>query len=224
MNDRAKIHELKMKYTVSTLFTSGETLINLFLGCRNLLSRTWEERLAMRVPIKKYLLMIPLAFVAMGLSLLRTAEAKGNPPEIIFSWAQSTIRQGDDWRIYISATDPDGDMTRIYCRVDQPGGQVYRSDMTNIKSGMEGHLSGYLVLRTYSSQDLFGTSFTLLVIIADRAGNESKPVSFPLTIDGDRMQPPPFDRFPPGALKQLNQRIGYIDINLMRTQSTGGGN
>ena len=174
--------------------------------------------------MKRYLPIMTLAFVVMGLSLVDRAEAKGNPPEIIFSWAQASIRQGDDWRIYISATDPDGDMTRIYCRVDQPGGQVYRIDMTNIKRGMEGHLSGHLVLRTYSSQDLFGTSLTLIVIIADRAGNESKPVAFPLTIDGDRMQPPPFDRLPPGALKQLNQRIGYIGINLTRTERTGGGN
>jgi hypothetical protein len=174
--------------------------------------------------MKRYLPIMTLAFVAMGLSLVRTAEAKGNPPEIIFSWAQASIRQGDDWRIYISATDPDGDMTRIYCRVDQAGGQPYRIDMTNVKKGMEGHLSGHLVLRTYSSQDLFGASLTLTVIIADRSGNESKPVAFPLTINGERMQSPPLDRVPPGALEQLNQRIGYIGINLTRTERTGGGN
>jgi hypothetical protein len=174
--------------------------------------------------MKRYLLILTLALVATGLFLKGSAEAKGSPPEINFSWAQTRVRQGDDWRIYISATDPDGDMTRIYCRVGQAGGQSYRIDMTNVKKGMERHLNGYLVLRTYSSQDLFGASLTLTVVIADRAGNESKPVAFPLTINGERMQSPPLDRVPPGALEQLNQRIGHIGISLMRTERTGGGN
>jgi hypothetical protein len=151
------------------------------------------------------------------------AQTKGSPPVITFAWAQDKIRQGEDWRIYIAATDPDGDMYRIYCRIDQPGGQVYRPDISNIKKGMEGQLTGYLALRTYSQQDFFGLYLTLNLTIVDRAGNESKSLSFPLAIDGERTKFPPPDLIPAGLEKSLNQRIGYIGIDLMRRDRMGGG-
>ena len=152
------------------------------------------------------------------------AQPKGSPPVVDFAWAQEKLRPGEDWRIYLSATDPDGDMIRIFCRVDQPGGSNYRPDITSVKKGMEGKLTGYLVFRTYSPQDLFGVSLTLTLIIADRGGNESKPVVFPLTFDGERMKPPPSDRISPDLTRELNQRIGYIGIDLLRRGTSGGGN
>jgi hypothetical protein len=151
------------------------------------------------------------------------AQTKGSAPVITFAWAQERIRQGDDWRIYIAANDPDGDMYRIYCRIDQPGGQVYRPDISNIKKGMEGQLTGYLVLRTFSPQDFFGLYLTLNLTIVDRAGHESQSYSFPLAIDGERTKFPPPDLIPAGLEKSLNQRIGYIGIDLMRRDRMGGG-
>ncbi len=114
-------------------------------------------------------------------------------------------------------------MYRIYCRLEQTGGQNYRQDITNIKKGMEGQLTGFLVLRTRAPQDFFGVSLTLTVIIADRAGNESKPLVFPLTINGERMKPPPADQVPPDLEKALNQRITYLGFDLIRRDRMGGG-
>ena len=151
------------------------------------------------------------------------AQTKGSAPVITFAWAQERIRQGEDWRIYIAATDPDGDMHRIYCRIDQPGGQVYRPDISNIKKGMEGQLTGYLVLRTYSPQDFFGLYLTLNLTIVDRAGNESQLLSLPLSIDGEKTKFPPPELIPAGLEKGLNQRIAYIGIDLMRRERLGGG-
>ena len=151
------------------------------------------------------------------------AQSKGSAPVITFAWAQDRIRQGEDWRIYIAANDPDGDMYRIYCRIDQPGGQVYRPDVSSIKKGLEGQLTGYLVLRTYSPQDLFGLYLTLNLTIVDRAGNESQTYSFPLTIDGEKTKFPPQGLIPAGLEKGLNQRISYIGIDLMRRDRLGGG-
>jgi hypothetical protein len=170
-----------------------------------------------------------LCFVSMivsvfaGLCLEGRAQTKGSPPVINFSWAQEKIRQGEDWRIYLSATDPDGDMYRIFCRVEQTGGQNYRQDITNIKKGMEGQLTGYLVLRTQSIQDLYQVSLSLTVIIADRAGNESNPLVFPLTINGERTKPPPADQVSPELAKALNQRITYLGIDLIRRDRMGAG-
>ncbi len=164
-----------------------------------------------------------LAVSLSGLDLEAVAQTKGSPPVITSSWAQDRIRQGEDWRIYLSATDPDGDMTRIYCRIDQSGGQIYRPDIVSVKKGMEGSLNGYLVLRTYSQQDFFGVSLTLTVIIADRAGNESKPVVFPLSFNGEPMKSPPLEKVSADLAKGLNQRIGYIGIDLIRRERIGGG-
>ena len=161
--------------------------------------------------------------MALGAHLEAKAQSKGSPPVIDFSWAQDKIRQRDDWRIYISATDPDGDMNKIYFTVDQEGGGDYRPDISNVKKGMEGKMTGYFVLRTNSPQDLHNLSLTLSVIISDRGGNESKPVTFPLTIDGERMEPLPPDRTPSDLAKELDRRLGYIGIELMRRSGMGGG-
>jgi len=162
-----------------------------------------------------------LAFGSGGFSREGRAQTKG--PVIYFCWAQDRIRQGEDWKIYLSATNPDADMTRIYCRIDQPAGQVYRPDMVSVKKGMERNLNGYLVLRTYSQQNFFGVTLTLTVIIADRAGNESKPAVFPLSFNGESAKFPPSDKVPADLAKELNQRIGYIGIDLMRREQMGGG-
>ena len=106
----------------------------------------------------KYLLISIISFIMimMGSYPEGHAQIKGSPPVINFAWAQEKIRQGEDWRIYIAATDPDGDMLNIYCRVNQVGGDNYRPDITRIKKEMGGKLAGYLVLRTYSPHDFFG--------------------------------------------------------------------
>ena len=151
-------------------------------------------------------------------------QVKGNPPVITFSWAQEKIRQGEDWRIYVLATDPDSDMHRIYCRIDQAGGQAYRFDISSIKKRMAGRLAGYLVLQTFSPQDLHGIHLTLTLTIVDRAGNESQPVVFPLTIDGEKRKSPPPSLIPDGTERDLDQRISYIAIDLMRRNRLGSGN
>jgi hypothetical protein len=105
-------------------------------------------------------------------------------------------------------------MSKIYCVLNQPGGQTYRPDTIRLKKGMEGSFSGYLVLRTTSNYNLWGVSLTLSLTIGDREGNESKSVDFPLTFNGEPMKP-----LPPDQEKELNQRIGYIGIDLMRRES-----
>lgn len=173
--------------------------------------------------IKALFIVSIIVSVIAGLSLEARAQTKGSPPVINFSWAQEKIRQGEDWRIYLSATDPDGDMYRIHCRVEQTGGDNYRPDVTNIKKGMEGQLTGFLVLRTQSTYDFYQVSLSLTVIIADRAGNESKPVTFPLTFNGEKAKAPPSDIIPPGLENKLNNRITYIGIDLIRRDRMGAG-
>jgi hypothetical protein len=156
--------------------------------------------------------------MVLGIYPESNGQTKGSSPVIHFAWAQDEIRQGNDWRIYLSATDPDGDMSKIFCRIDQPGEKFYPLDITRIKKGLEGQLDGYLVLRTYSQQDLFGLSLTITLVIADSAGNESRPVTLPLTINGEKMKTPPSNPAPPNLQKLLNQRLGYIGTELYRRE------
>ena len=169
-----------------------------------------------------FLLLLLIVLVPLGMK--SDAQGKGRPPDIIFSWAQDKIRRGEDWRIYIVASDPDGDMHRIYCRIEQGGGQLYRMDISSVSRGMGGQLVGYLALRTFSSTDLGGTSLTLTLIIEDREKNESRPVRFPLTINGEVRRSPPANLIPPGIEKELDKRIAYISIDLVRRDRMGGGN
>lgn len=167
----------------------------------------------MRVFIKFFsVLVLPLVIFSLGSN--GQTQTKGSPPVITFSYAQEKIRQGEEWRIYISASDPDGDMFKIYSVIDQPGGQPYRPDVTRLKKGMEEKFSGYIYLRTNSQSNLTGVSLTLTLTIVDRAGNESKPVIFPLTFSSEPMKPPPAD-----MEKELNQRIASIGIDLIRRET-----
>jgi hypothetical protein len=139
------------------------------------------------------------------------ARPTGSPPVITFSYAQEKIRSGDIWRIYISASDPDGDMSKIFCVIEQPGVGRYRPSVIWLKKEMGREFSGYLHLSTTSFRDLWGVTLTLTLTIEDRQGNESQPVLFPLEFNGEQLKP-----FPPDMEKELERPISTIPIELIR--------
>jgi hypothetical protein len=55
---------------------------------------------------KKFMILLSLTFLFSSLSAY--AQTKENPPIIHFAYAQDKIRQGDIWKIYLSASDPTG--------------------------------------------------------------------------------------------------------------------
>ncbi len=100
-------------------------------------------------------------------------------------------------------------MPRIVCNVEQAGAErYYKPSITYSKKGTEKQFAGYLALHTNSSQNLSGEELTLNLSILDRAGNVRKSLRFPLEFDGEQMRPPPAD-----MEKELNQRIGMIDVD-----------
>lgn len=144
------------------------------------------------------------------------AGPKGSPPTVTFSYAQEKIRQGEIWRVYIAANDPDGDMSRIVCTIEQSGGQSYRPSITPLKKEMGGKFAGYLALYTSSNLSLWGgVTLQLTLTILDREGNESEPLVFPLEFNGEPAKP-----LPPDAEKDLNRRIGNINIDLTRRDAS----
>jgi hypothetical protein len=135
-------------------------------------------------------------------------------PVISESFASPKIRGGQTWKVYLIASDPDGDMKNIVCVIDQPGVGTYPVSITRIKDGDRQELSGYVYLNTPMDFDML--NLTLHIQIEDKAGHYSKPVSLPLTFSfRDRQEPPP-----QGLFKEKN--LGPIMIQLRKT--LGGDN
>ena len=123
-------------------------------------------------------------------SLVWVGMAHAAAPVISSHFASSDLRPGDTWKIYLKASDSDGDMRYIVATVKQAGVGVYPVSLTRIREENRKELSGYVYLNTmggssYSSLTFFGLTLTLWV--QDRAGNFSDPVEVPLTF-GSRME------------------------------------
>jgi len=129
-------------------------------------------------------------------------------PVITHHFASEEIRPGDIWKVYIRAADPEGDMKKIICTVSQPGRGPYPVCYVKIPESQRRDLSGFLYLNTSGSQGLTFTNLTLQIEIQDRAGNMSRPVSFPLAFNPRAQQEDP----PLGAFRE--EEVGPIMISL----------
>lgn len=56
-------------------------------------------------------------------------------PVIRQSYASGQIWPGETWKIFLIASDPDGDMKNIVCTIDQAGVGIYPVSITKIREG-----------------------------------------------------------------------------------------
>lgn len=124
------------------------------------------------------------------------------------SFAAKVIPLGDTWKIYLRASDAEGDMQRIVCVLDQPGSGTYPASFIPVPEDQKKELSGYIYLRTFQCQGVSHLTLSLTVQIQDRAGNYSAPASFPLRFDPTAKQENP----PEGAFPEKD--LGPIMIEL----------
>jgi hypothetical protein len=168
---------------------------------------------------RKFLAGFLLLFLLTGCLAMEPIEVREKTygkgvPVIGESFASPKINPGRTWKVYLAASDPDGDMKNIVSVIDQPGVGTYPVSITRIKDGDRQELSGYVYLNTPWDFDML--NLTLHIQIEDKAGHYSKPVSFPLTFSSrDRQEPPP-----QGLFKEKN--LGPILIQLR--QILGGDN
>ena len=123
------------------------------------------------------------------------AEGKA-APTITASFAASEMTPGATWKIYLKASDPDGDMRYIVATVKQAGVGVYPVSFTRIREENRKELSGYVYLNTLSSSNyssLLYYGLILTIWVQDRAGNFSAPVEVPMTFGArvEAQQDPP---------------------------------
>jgi len=103
-------------------------------------------------------------------------------PAITHSFASEQVITGENWRVYINASDSDGDIDQVVCYVDFQAGllQPYPISFTKIGKDQQKNLSGYLFLNT--SGLLRPISIILVVQVKDKAGHVSAPVSLSVNI------------------------------------------
>jgi hypothetical protein len=161
--------------------------------------------------IKLMLVLLSFCLIFVVTSPRGYAQTKDIPSVITFSQAQEKVHQGDVWKIYVSATDPEGSMMKIVSTFRiMAGASRFRPSIIYLKKGMEKQFSGYFAFYTGSGTDWSGEEFILELAILDRAGNVKGSISFPIEFDGgESMKPLPSD-----LEKELNRRIGIIDVDL----------
>jgi len=108
---------------------------------------------------------------------------QGEPPQITAYYGAHIIRPGDTWRVYLRANDPDGDMAYIATTIRQDGVGFYPAVRTRLEPNNRGELAGYLFLPTPPDPDLVWDQFQITLLVRDREGNGSKPVTLPLTFN-----------------------------------------
>ena len=118
-----------------------------------------------------------------------------NPPVIGQSFASDQLMPGDLWKIYLRASDPDGDMHTLFAVVTQSGIGSYPVSITRIKEVNARELSGYLYLDTggpYSDDFLNNQELTVTIQIKDKAGHTSQSVTLSAMVSNlQKMKSPP---------------------------------
>ena len=132
-------------------------------------------------------------------------------PVISESFASQELRPGDNWKIYLKASDPDGDMQYVVAVVEQRGLGAYPISYTKLKEGNQKELSGYVFLNTsgpYGDSWLYSYSLTITVQLKDKAGHYSQPVVFTVSFNNRFAQQAP----PPGIYEENN--LGPVMVEL----------
>ena len=168
---------------------------------------------------KKLSIMGIVFFVAMGSAFLAPLEVKGEKegksvPIITQSFASPTIRPGETWKVYLKASDPDGNMKNLFATVFQYGSGPYPISITRIKADERKDLSGYFYLNTGNDYSLNFANLIITLEIQDKAGHFSAPVVFPLAFNAASRQQTP----PQGVFQEKD--LGPIMVNL-RSSSDG---
>jgi len=122
---------------------------------------------------------------------------KKHEPVVEAIAAQTEIRNGNLWKIYIRASDPDGDLDRIQVSFGQLGAGTYPPDLLVLKKTV-GNLNGAILVWAWlrgGDSNAPTIYATVEIIVEDRAGNisEAKTMEFEVQTFGpeDTFIPPP---------------------------------
>lgn len=145
---------------------------------------------------------------ASNLTVAELEEKYGlHSPVIKSHFASDTARNGDIWRVYFSAYDPDGDMEFIATTIDQTG-VVYEPELIAINKNNREAVTGYVYLHIPVAGIWF-QKITLALSILDKANHKSDTVFFPLHISNKRVK-----LLPPEFGEDFENPLGWIPTRL----------
>jgi hypothetical protein len=145
----------------------------------------------------KYFAAGAVLLLIMGFAFTAPLEAKEEKygksiPVIAQSFASPTVRAGGTWKVYLKASDPDGDMKNLYATVFQYGTGSYSISITRIKEGGGKNLSGYFYLNTGNDYSMNFVNLIITLNIQDKAGHFSAPAVIHLVFNPrSALQTPP---------------------------------
>jgi hypothetical protein len=139
-------------------------------------------------------------------------------PVITQSFASSQIAPGKNWKVYLKASDADGDMKEIAATVQQPGVGTYPVSFTRIAEKYRQELSGYVYLIVPLLDGLDNLGMTVTIQIRDRSGLSSQPLNFPLSIGFLAQQELP----PPGVFEENDLGPILVDLHPIPGGGPGG--
>jgi hypothetical protein len=167
---------------------------------------------------KKIFLIMSVYFLFAGCAIFETTLQKEQKygketPVIEQSFASPTVRSNDNWRIYLRAYDPNGDMKSIVAYFSGLGDAAPIYSLS-LPKGNGKELSGYVYW--FPGPDVTPYSEGLMTIqVEDMAGHFSKAVSFPVRIETAGAQQAP----PQGVFEEKN--LGPILIPVKTNRGRG---
>lgn len=163
-------------------------------------------------------------FLLAGCATFESAEVREQrygkaAPAIDQYFASPTMRPGDTWKVYLKASDPDGDMKRIVTYLG-PGsrGADASAAFTRLREEDRREFSGYLYW--FPGPDVgYSGQYVMIIQVEDRAGHYSAPISITLNFKPSGRQESP----PAGVFQE--KEIGPIMISVKRGAigADGGG-
>jgi hypothetical protein len=161
--------------------------------------------------MKKGILLV-LVLGLMAFCATKDSFAQGGPPVLEKVWVSPETAYGKLLKIYIKASDPDGDIKWLMISAGR-GKTISGAVPIRIKKESGKSVNGYVYWDTKKSQmkDVTGT---VEVLVEDMKGNESQTISLPVIIKakGAKVEKAPADfeekEISPVMLENLQTPIG----------------
>ncbi len=125
--------------------------------------------------------------------------------------AQNEIRDGAVWKIYVRASDPDGDLDKIYVTFSQSGGEITNSLLPQKKTA---NLNGYILVWARlegTNRQTSTVDAELEIRVEDRAGNMSDSKNLEFVVGDFKKE----DRFRPPAAFNAKNKLGQAEFGLL---------
>ena len=143
---------------------------------------------------KVVFIMAMLALISSCATGPKVEPGSGSPPVIDEYYASPTANYSKNWKIFIKAHDPDGDMWQVRFKIDQPY-VLYHDNMgySFLPKRAQKTMDGYFYMLTPFQRLPEGSvDLTVSVTLMDRARNTSQTIKLPLSFGFDKkMEPDP---------------------------------